>query len=419
LRKQSSRLQFRNPNIEIRNKFELSKRRNDQNETQPVELFRIFLLRHLVTPKAVPCSRFLSELSSSSSSSILLAFEDDFPADRSELAVFMSDRESSGVLRGAIIGFGEVARHGHWPAYTHSHDAKIVAIVDRTAERPKVTQASLPKVAVFSTIEELAASAEIDFVDICTPPALHGAPMLDALARGWNVLCEKPLLLDLAEIEKARSLARESGRAVVPVHNWKYAPIVRRATGMLRSGAIGPLREVEIETLRIQDCAVADPGRPNWRRDRAIAGGGVLMDHGWHAIYLARQWFREEPIDVRASLHRPATSDAEDEATVTLIFPRGGQAKIFLTWRAEVRRNTMRLIGERGEIAIDDDTLNAGGESIRFESALSAGSHHPDWFAAMLPDVVANFRSPETARESFEEAAFCLSVIRRAYQVSE
>ena len=321
------------------------------------------------------------------------------------------------MLRGAIIGFGEVARNGHWPAYADSPEAKIVAVVDRTETRRKAARETVPGVATFATIEELAAGAEIDFVDICTPPALHGEPMLDALGRGWNVLCEKPLLLDLVELEKARRLAREGRRAVVPVHNWKYAPIVRRATEILRSGAIGQLREVEIETLRIQDCAVADPDHPNWRRDPAIAGGGVLMDHGWHAIYLARHWFGEEPIEVRASLHRPTPKEVEDEATLTLAFP-SGPAKIFLTWRADVRRNTMRLIGERGEIAIDDDTLRAGGESIRFESGLSAGSHHADWFAAMLPDVIASFRSPEAARQSFDEAALCLSVIRRAYQTA-
>ena len=320
------------------------------------------------------------------------------------------------MLRGAIIGFGEVARHGHWPAYAKSREAKIVAVVDRAGERRRATQESLPGVATFATIEELAAGTEIDFVDICTPPALHGEPMLDALARGWNVLCEKPLLLDLVELEKVRGLARESGRAVVPVHNWKYAPIVRRATEVLRSGAIGELRGLEIETLRIKDCAVADPERPNWRRDPAIAGGGILMDHGWHAIYLARHWFGEEPSEVRASLHRAAPKEVEDEATLTLVFP-SGHAQIFLTWRADVRRNTLRLVGAHGEIAIDDDTLRFAGGSIQFANGLSAGSHHSDWFEAMLPDVIASFRHPEIAVESLDEAALCLSVIRRAYQL--
>lgn len=321
------------------------------------------------------------------------------------------------MLRGAIIGFGEVARYGHWPAYAESREVKIVAVVDRTEERRRIARESLPGIATFATIEELAAGAGIDFIDICTPPALHGGPMLYGLAQRWNIVCEKPLLLDRAELEKARNLAAQSGRAIVPVHNWKYAPIVRRATEILRSGAIGKLREIEIRTLRVQDCAVADPDHPNWRRDPAIAGGGVLMDHGWHAIYLARHWMGHEPTDVRASLRRPQPNDVEDEANLTLGFPNG-RANIFLTWRGTERRNSIRLIGESGEIAIEDDTLSAGGKSIRFESALSAGSHHPDWFAAMLPDIMKSLRSPETARPSFDEAALCLSVIRRAYQMA-
>ena len=320
------------------------------------------------------------------------------------------------MLSGAIIGFGEVARHGHAPAYAASTEANIIAVVDPTEERRRVAQKCLPDAAIFSTIAKMAGEVEIDFVDICTPPALHGDPMLDALARGWNVLCEKPLLLDPVELEKVRALALQNGRAVVPVHNWKYAPIIRQATELLRSGAIGPLLRLEIETLRIHDCAAADPNHPNWRRDPAMAGGGVLMDHGWHAIYLARGWFGEDPIDVEASLQRSTTEDVENEASLTLVFPNG-RAEIFLTWKAETRRNRMRLIGERGEIAIDDDRLIAGGETIQFENALSAGSHHADWFAAMLPDVLAGFRSPETARDSFDEAALCLSVIRRAYQL--
>jgi predicted dehydrogenase len=317
------------------------------------------------------------------------------------------------VLRGAIIGFGAVAANGHWPAYAQSRDAKIVAVVDRTKERRQAARESIPGVETYGTIDELDA---IDFVDICTPPALHGEPIRAALKRGWNVLCEKPLLLDSDELEKVRSLVRESGRAVVPVHNWKYAPIVRRATDALRSGTIGDLRELQIETRRIEDCAAIDPAHPNWRRDPAISGGGILMDHGWHTIYLARHWFSEDPIDVDAKLHR-AANGVEDEATLTLKFPKG-RAAIFLTWRAERRGNTMRLSGDGGEIAIEDDSLKIADQTIRFDSALSAGSHHADWFAAMLPDVLASFRSPENARNAFDEAALCLSVIRRAYEIA-
>ncbi len=319
------------------------------------------------------------------------------------------------MLRGALIGFGEVARHGHLPAYAQSPEAKIVAVVDPAEERRALARESWPGVATFATLAELRGETEIDFVDICTPPAFHLVPMIEALGRGWDVLCEKPLLIEWDDVEKVRHAMQKSGRQVVPVHNWKYAPIVRRATTLLREGAIGELREIEIETLRVQDCAVADPDRPNWRRDRAVAGGGILMDHGWHAIYLAEHWFGEEAVEMRTALHRSTPQDVEDEAKMTLIFP-SGSARVFLTWRADRRRNTMRLIGDLGGIGIDDDVLKIGTESIAFESALSAGSHHADWFEAMLPEVVESFRHPEKARASFEEAVRCLRWIRAAYE---
>jgi predicted dehydrogenase len=318
------------------------------------------------------------------------------------------------VLRGAIIGFGAVAENGHAPAYAESTEVEIVAVVDPTPERREASRRSFPDAATFATIEEV--PSEIDFVDICTPPSRHGEMIRAALTRGWNVLCEKPLVLDPDELEKIRTLADESERAVVPVHNWKHAPIIRGATEALRAEEIGTLREIEIETLRIEDCAAADPNNPNWRRNPALAGGGILMDHGWHAIYLARHWFGKDPIGIEVELHQSAAA-IEDEAKLTLRVP-AGVARIFLTWRADSRRNTMRLKGDQGTIAIEDDLLKIGANETRFPSALSAGSHHADWFAAMLPDVIESFSSRAKAQSEFEEAAVCLSTIRRAYEIA-
>jgi predicted dehydrogenase len=321
------------------------------------------------------------------------------------------------MLKGALVGFGGVAQHGHWPAYATSGDAAIVAVVDRTAERRAIAASLAPSMPTYATLDELGAVAPIDFVDICTPPAFHPQPMLDAIARGWHVLCEKPLLLDPEILGIVRTRAADAGVAVMPVHNWKYAPIVSRATATLRAGAIGSLRRVEIETCRVRDAATADPARPNWRRDPAVAGGGILMDHGWHAIYLALHWFGQAATSVGASLHQPARGGVEDEASVTITFP-AGEAVIRLTWNAAERRNAMRLVGDDGEIVIADDTLRVSGatEPEVFARPLSAGSHHADWFAAMLPEVVAAFKDPGLATPAFEQAAQCLTIIQQAYQ---
>jgi predicted dehydrogenase len=312
-----------------------------------------------------------------------------------------------------------VARHGHWPAYAKSRELSIAAIVDRRAEGRRLAASLDPALKVYETFEQLADAETLDFVDICTPPAIHEGPMMTAIDRGWHVVCEKPFLIDPAAIVRARDGAAARGLAVVPVHNWQFAPIVRDATERLRRGAIGRLRHVEIETERLREFSGGDPAGFGWRRDATLAGGGILMDHGWHAVYLALQWFGERPSAVRATLHRPHPQAVEDEADATLVFA-AGEATIRLTWNGLVRRNRMRLEGDRGSILIDDDrlvvrTADGSPEETRFPSALSAGSHHADWFAAFIPRLAEYFRAPDTSRAAFDEAAACLDVIQRAY----
>jgi predicted dehydrogenase len=322
------------------------------------------------------------------------------------------------VLKGALVGFGQAAEHGHLPAYARSRELSIVAVVERTAERRQVAEGHSPPLRTYESMDALAAAEAIDFIDICTPPALHVEPMLAALDRGWHVVCEKPFLLDAAVLARVRSCAERRRLAVVPVHNWKYAPIIVEATGRLRRGAIGQLARLDIEVERLRDFQGADPARPNWRRDPAIAGGGILMDHGWHAVYLTLHWFGAVPDAVEARFHRPGAEEVEDEANVRLFF-RGGESSINLTWNGSERRNTLRLVGDAGTIALADDRLiqrsAAGAEDVRFPAALSAGSHHADWFSALIPEIALHFHSPESSRGVFDEAAQCLDIIQRAY----
>ena len=320
------------------------------------------------------------------------------------------------MLRGAIVGFGNVAQFGHWPGYLAHGEAEIVAVVDQSESRRAAAKSLKHSLGTYHSLGDIERDA-IDFVDICTPPSRHPEPMLQAIERGWHVLCEKPLLLESEIVDQVRTKAVARGVAVMPVHNWKYAPIIRAATTLLGEGAIGKLRLVQITTLRLRDAAAADESQPNWRRDPKIAGGGIVMDHGWHSIYLALHWFNEIPREVSAELVRSNEQSVESEAILELAFP-SGETRIELSWNASERANRITLAGDKGEVAIDDELLIVNGESKRFQPGLTAGSHHADWFAAMLPDVVDAFRDPEKSRSPFEEAANCLAIIRRAYAVA-
>jgi predicted dehydrogenase len=322
-------------------------------------------------------------------------------------------------MNGAIVGFGVVACNGHWPAYGSSTDTRIVAVVDPRPERRALAEATIPGVQTCVSIAEL--PDHVEFVDVCTPPSLHGDSMLAALDRGCHVLCEKPLVLRSSLLGPIRARAVERGLAVVPAHNWKYAPILQRATGLLRSGAIGDLRRVELVTMRTRAAVPVGSGGYNWRTDPLVAGGGILMDHGWHAIYLALHWFAEAPTRVDAELRRPPSSGVEDEANLRILFP-SGEAHLALSWRGNSRLNTAKLIGTSGEILADDGTLHLRSAAPRVEpmdAALSAGSHHADWFTAMLPDVVQCFLDPDRSRPLFDEASQCLSIIDEAYRQAQ
>lgn len=304
------------------------------------------------------------------------------------------------MLSGAIVGFGNVAQLGHWPAYQNNPDARIVAVVDARPERRAIAnELSL------ESFERLGQLGGIDFVDICTPPANHAQQIIEAARNGWPVLCEKPLVINSAQLREISGV----DVAVVPVHNWKYAPIIRRATELLRADVIGQLRRAQIRVGRTQPAAST---ASSWRGNAELAGGGIVMDHGWHAIYLALGWFGESARDVHAQLVR--SDAAETEASVIIAFD-SGSAEISLSWNAAIRENRIKLVGDRGQIVIDDDVLRVNGNAEQFDQKLSAGSHHPDWFAAMLPDVLAMFRHPARSHPLLREAAECLRIIEQAY----
>lgn len=321
-------------------------------------------------------------------------------------------------LRGALIGLGNVAVHGHLPGWRERTDSVIVAATDASAARQAECRARLPEARWHDSVESLLAAGELDFVDICTPPSSHASLIRTALGRGLHVLCEKPLVGSLAELEHLAALARSARAVLHTVHNWHHAPLVRAVDAVIREGRIGRVREVVWQTLRTQPAAAAGEG---WRVDPGIAGGGVLTDHGWHVSYVIPRWVGASPTAVSARLetrrhHRFAV---EDTATVQLHFP-DAVADIVLTWAAETRENQARVLGTTGRMHIEDDTLVIvcdGREERRpCPPALSNGSQHPDWFTPVADEFIARVHEREDGAAgpgrsgNLDEAAVCIAV---------
>jgi predicted dehydrogenase len=322
-------------------------------------------------------------------------------------------------LQGALIGFGKVAEMAHIPALAADARFQIVAVAEPLAERRGRVQALLPLVRLYDQAEELLArEPALDFVDICTPPRDHTALALAALGRGCHVLCEKPLTLEPDDFRALKAAAARADRTLVTVHNWKHAPLLARGRELARSGAVGAIETVEWEVHRTSG---GGGGLTAWRQEEGQGLGGILIDHGWHAFYLLMAWAGEIPKALNARLSFDADQTGVDqEAEVRLRFP-SSQGHLFLTWRANERRNWGRLSGSAGEIVMADDrlVLARSGRPEEFQSfpaKVSAGSHHPDWMGGVLEEFLTEIAHPDLRGGNVREAELCALSIRLAYQ---
>src|SRR2546422_6655720 len=178
------------------------------------------------------------------------------------------------MLRGAIIGFGNIAIQGHVPAWRRRRDVEMVGAADVRPVQRAALETHLPGARWYDSSEELLADARLDFVDIATPPSSHAPLIRRALERGLHVLCEKPLVHSLDDLGALRALAGRMGRVLHTVHNWHHAPIVRRTAALVREGAIGRVTRVDWHTLRTRPAVTNDGDEENWRFGPPIAGGG-------------------------------------------------------------------------------------------------------------------------------------------------
>jgi predicted dehydrogenase len=324
-------------------------------------------------------------------------------------------------LRGAIVGFGNVAVEGHLPAWRQDRRFTIAAVCDADEARLALAAERLPEARRYASLGALLDAEKLDFVDVATPPASHAPIILEVLARRVHVLCEKPLTVDPDDCNRIRSAASAARAVVFTTHNWKYAPIFRTAKRTLRRGDLGRISHLTLETIRTTPPRdVGDTGA--WRLDPAIAGGGILVDHGWHAFYLARYLLDAEPVAIsaRTTSEKFTAAGVEDTARCTIEFV-GATAEIVLTWAGDERRNTGVAHGEHGTLTIADRTLIVAVRDrppveTPFAQPLSAGSYHPDWFAAMLDDFRDELQDPPLRGGNFREAESCCRLIAAGYR---
>lgn len=296
--------------------------------------------------------------------------------------------------------------------------ASVEAVFDVMSARREAATRAVPSARVYDTLEALLSSEKsLDALIVCSPPKFHAEAVLAGLRAGLHVLCEKPLTLDLDAFRAIESAAREARRCAYSINNWAFSPQWSRLLAIAASGRLGTLRQAEIRVLRTQPSVSALPG--DWRKDPAVSGGGILVDHGWHNLYLLRRLLGEE-LELVETLLQP--SGLVDEVADVRLRAAGSEGRLRLSWRAAVRSNEAFVAGAKGTAELLDDRLvvkaDGATEELRFPERLSAGSAHPEWLAAMWPAFEAECAGRRRGA-SLAEAGFCLRTIRAAYGAPE
>ena len=96
--------------------------------------------------------------------------------------------------------------------------------------------------------EDVLKVKEIDIIDICLPPHLHFSACKKSLEAGKHVICEKPLVSSLEELDKLKKISNETGKTIFPVFQYRYGPGFSKLKALIKSGLAGKPLVASLET---------------------------------------------------------------------------------------------------------------------------------------------------------------------------
>ncbi|HME12763.1 MAG TPA: Gfo/Idh/MocA family oxidoreductase [Candidatus Acidoferrum sp.] len=172
----------------------------------------------------------------------------------------------------------------------------VAAVLTSDPARSRAAAAELHIARAYSSFEEMAATEaqrhdRIDAVAIVTPNHLHFAQAKAFLEAGIHVICDKPLTTTLSDALELEKIVQRTGLIFGLTHNYTGYPMVRQAREMVRDGALGNLRVIQVEYAQdwlATPLETTGQKQAAWRTDPARSGpAGSLGDIGTHAFNIA------------------------------------------------------------------------------------------------------------------------------------
>ncbi|MFD5226566.1 Gfo/Idh/MocA family protein [Microbacterium sp. NPDC058342] len=315
-------------------------------------------------------------------------------------------------FRFGIVGAGTIA--GLHARAIRSAGHRVAAVCDVRREAAE-RLAGEYGAAVSTDYRTLLEDPAVDGVIITVPHALHAPLALDALAAGKHVLLEKPIATTRADAAALVEAAAAASVTFAVGHVLRFVPSHVAAHDLLRAGAIGDIRLV-IER-RASD--YGEGSRPGWFFDTAIAGGGIVLNVGTHAIDRI-QWFADARIRrVSGAVSARPGSAVETDAAALFELDGGVHASLTVTGTGLGFAEQITVVGDRGALTVDrTDGVQVFTDGRRTGHVPIEPDEMAHAFTAQIEDLVEAARSGREPRIGVDYAVGVLDAALAVYDAS-
>ncbi|MGE7216775.1 Gfo/Idh/MocA family protein [Priestia koreensis] len=273
------------------------------------------------------------------------------------------------MIKLGMIGAGGIARGAHAPALKALADqVKVVAISDLNEAATEELSLLFPEAKTFTDFHDLL-NEDLDAVVVTTPNFLHFSMAKAALEAGKHVLCEKPLALNEDEAAQMVQLAKQQGKILMTAFNNRYRDDIQYLKAFINEGKTGPIYHAKCGWIRRSGI----PGWGGWFTNKALSGGGPLIDLGVHMLDITLYLLGDlEITSVTGQTYRAfgdkstsrawgvanasGTFDVEDFASAFIRLENGSTITLDVSWAANVEEEKvfMQLYGEKAGIQLEN-----------------------------------------------------------------
>ena len=286
--------------------------------------------------------------------------------------------------RFAVVGCGTAARRIHLPLL-RAADLEVTAFASRSRASAMAAREEWGSGDVVDDWRHAVRRDDVDAVVVATPNALHHDVTVEAASNGKHVLVDKPLARTPVEADDMIAVAHDNDVVVMPFQNTRFVPPFVAAHDAVASGRIGEVTGLRAAFGHAGPQAWAPSA--TWFFDRAIAGGGCLIDLGVHVIDLVR-WVTGHDVEEVAAFVNGLSGDVESDAQLVLRFDNGAIGTAHASWSSRPGPDhQLTIVGTDGTLHLDTRTpltlTTLDGQRERITLPETAGSPLDELLVAM------------------------------------